>query len=172
MEVQNALARYRRTGALVQVPYFLTLLGETHLCAGTSDQGLSAIDEALALIESTGERYFEAEVWRVRGDLLHLGVGGRTVEAQHCYLRAIAVAHGQEARSFELRAATKLAQLWHVQSKQIEARDLLAPIYAWFGEGFDTLDLNEAKVLLEVISKPDCTFSNSTGTQGIASRQR
>ncbi len=172
VEVQNAIARYRRTGAVVQVPYFLTLLGETHLCAGTSDLGLPAIEEALALIESTGERYFEAEVWRVRGDLLLFGAGGRTVEAQDCYLRAIAVAHGQDARFFELRAATKLAQLWHVQSKHTEARDLLSPIYYWFREGFDTLDLDEAKALLEVLSKPDCAFSNSTGTPDIASRQR
>ena len=124
------------------------------------------------MIESTGERYFEAEVWRVRGDLLLFGAGGRTVEAQDCYLRAIAVAHGQDARFFELRAATKLAQLWHVQSKHTEARDLLSPIYYWFREGLDTLDLNEAKALLEVLSKPDCAFSNSTGTPDIASRQR
>ncbi len=105
------------------------------------------LHEAAALVEDSSERYAEADIHRLEGDLLL--AGNRPAEAEASYLRALDVARAQQARAFELRAATSLARLWGDQRRHAEARDLLAPIYGWFTEGFDTPDLKEALVLLE-----------------------
>jgi predicted ATPase len=102
---------------------------------------------AEALIDETGERYFEAEIHRLEGHLLLAESG--SAEAEACYVNALQVARAQEARSLELRAACDLARQWRAQGKIAKARDLLAPVYGWFTEGFDTLDLKEAKILLD-----------------------
>jgi len=104
-------------------------------------------DEALISIRETGERQFESYALIAKGDALR--AMDREGEAARCFLDAIDVAHSQSAKSWELRAATRLARLWQSQDKTTDARDLLAPVYGWFTEGFDTADLKEAKALLD-----------------------
>jgi predicted ATPase len=111
------------------------------------------LDEALALLGRTGERWFEAEVHRLRGEL-HLapaqqGGSGDPASAQACFDRAIEIARSQDARLWELRASASLARLWRDQGRLSEARDLLAPIYGWFSEGLELRELVDAKALLE-----------------------
>jgi predicted ATPase len=106
----------------------------------------------LATVSASEERYFEAELHRLRGDWFVTHRRASEVEAEACFERALAVAREQEAKLWELRAANSLARLWRDQGKRATARDLLAPIYGWFTEGFDTLDLKEAKALLEELA--------------------
>jgi len=119
------------------------------------------LTEAFALVERTGERWYEAELYRLKGELL-LAQGGyrpqatghreKTEEAEKCFWKAVEVARKQQAKSLELRASTNLARLWQQQGKRAEALLLLAEIYHWFTEGFDTTDLQEAKALLDELS--------------------
>jgi len=129
------------------------LLVQAQLCAwaGQAEMGLVAMDQAQAWIERTGMRATEAEVWRVRGELLLMADrfrSGDADEAEACFDRALAVAREQQARWLELRASVSLARLWQAQGRREEARELLSGIYGWFTEGFDTVDLVEAKALL------------------------
>ena len=116
------------------------------------------IEEALERIESSGERFYEAETWRIKGELIleQFKVQGsgfkRGEEAAACFQHALAVARQQEAKSLEMRAAMSLSRLWQQQGKTAEARELLAPVYEWFTEGFETPDLQEAKALLDSLS--------------------
>jgi len=110
------------------------------------------LDEALASVHTTGERWWEAELHRRNGELLLAHSVEKSVEAETCFHQALDIARHQEAKSLELRAATSLARLWQQQGKRQEAYDLLAPIYGWFTEGFDTMDLQEAKALLDDLS--------------------
>jgi predicted ATPase len=110
------------------------------------------LDEALALAEEMDERWWEAELHRLKGQLLLSLTADNAAAAEACYERAINVAQGQGARSLELRSATSLARLWHAQGRVETARELLAPIYAWFTEGFDTPDLKDARALLDELS--------------------
>ncbi len=146
-EIREALAAYRATGARFQSTYHLVLLAQALAARGRYGEGFSALREAAALVEETGERFFEAEIHRLEGNLL-LAENG-SAEAEPCYVKALEVARAQEARSLELRAATSLARFWRDQGKPQQARELLAPVYGWFTEGFDTLDLKEAKALLD-----------------------
>ena len=116
---------------------------------GHTAEGLQALAEAYTLIEQHEERWWEAEVCRLRGVLLLRQAGTPQEEAETWLRRALDVARRQEAKSLELRAAMSLARLWQQQGKHTEAYDLLAPIYGWFTEGFETPDLKEAKILLE-----------------------
>ena len=118
---------------------------------GHTDDGLQALAEAYALVEQHDERYWEAEVHRLRGLLLLKQPGTPQAEAEAWLQRALDVARRQEAKSLELRAAMSLARLWQQQGKRAEAYELLAPVYGWFTEGFDTADLQDAKVLLEAL---------------------
>jgi adenylate cyclase len=109
--------------------------------------------EALALVDNTSERWYEAELYRLKGELL-LGQAGtqhRMDEAEGCFLRALGIASRQRARSWELRTAMSLSRLWQQQGKQADAYQMLAKIYSWFSEGFDTADLQEARALLEAL---------------------
>jgi predicted ATPase len=110
------------------------------------------VDRSIADSERSGIRCFDAECHRIRGEILLKRDPANTAPAEEAFLNAIAIAQQQEARSFELRAATSLARLWRDQGKPRQARELLAPIYNWFTEGFDTLDLKEAKALLEQLA--------------------
>ena len=111
------------------------------------------MEEALAIVERTEERVYEAELHRLKGELvLQSGVRSLELEAEECFHQSIAVARKQEAKSLELRTATSLARLWQQQGKKAEARELLTPIYNWFTEGFDTADLKDAKALLVALS--------------------
>ena len=114
--------------------------------------------EALTWVDKTGARRCEAELYRLKGELtLQSGVqsreSGLLKESEACFHKALTVAHQQEAKSLELRAATSLARLWQQQGKKTEARDLLSPVYEWFTEGFDTADLKDAKALLDTLSE-------------------
>ena len=119
---------------------------------GHTADGLQALAEAHTLVEQQEERWWEAEVSRLRGVLLLRQPGTPQAEAEACFQRALDVARRQEAKSLELRAAMSLARLWQQQGKRAEAHELLAPVYSWFTEGFDTADLQEAKALLEELA--------------------
>jgi DNA-binding SARP family transcriptional activator/predicted ATPase len=133
-------------------PYRLTLLAETCWQAGQVAAGLEVLDEALALVERTNARTSEAEMWRLRGELLRLRAEAE-VEVESCFRKAIEVAQRQEAKSWELRATTSLARLWQEQGRTEEARAALSEVYGRFSEGFDTPDLIEARALLAEIGK-------------------
>jgi predicted ATPase len=156
VQIRQSLDTYQSIGAGAQRPHFLSLLAEASGLLGQPEGGLAALEEALTLVEQTGERYYEAELHRQRGELLllrvarsHLAQGSREQhEAETCFQRALDVACQQQAKSLELRAALSLARLWQCQGKRVEARALLADVYNWFTEGFDTADLQEAKTLL------------------------
>jgi predicted ATPase len=133
----------------VQVPYLCTVLADVAAHLGHPEDSLQALAEAHTLVEQHEERYWEAEVHRLRGVLLLQQPETPQAEAEAWLQRALNVAHHQEAKSLELRAAMSLARLWQQQGRRAEARDLLAPLYGWFTEGFDTADLQEAKALLD-----------------------
>jgi predicted ATPase len=117
-----------------------------------AEEGLTVLDEALAVVAQTGERFWEVELHRLRGTVLLARSPEQQAEAEACFRQALAVSRRQEAKALELRAAVSLSRLWRQQGRQGETRALLAPIYGWFTEGFDTADLREAKVLLAELS--------------------
>jgi predicted ATPase len=148
-QITQGLRAFRATGAELWRPYFLALLAEAYGTLGEPEAGLTALTEALTLVDKTGERHHEAELYRLKGELLLQQNAANQIEAENCFQQAIAIAQNQQAKSFELRTATSLARLWHSQGKRQEAHDLLAPVYGWFTEGFDTADLKDAKALLD-----------------------
>jgi predicted ATPase len=151
-QVRRGVAGWRATGAALAVPFFCTMLADVADHLGHPEDGLQALAEAHTLMEQHEERWWEAEVCRLRGVLLLKRTGTPQAEAETWLQRALDVARRQAARSLELRAAMNLARLWQQQGKQDEARALLAPIYKWFTEGFDTADLQEAEILLEELA--------------------
>ncbi|MCI0411128.1 MAG: hypothetical protein L0191_21610, partial [Acidobacteria bacterium] len=148
-QVHQGITAWRATGAALFLPYCYTVLAEVCAHLGHTAEGLQALAEALALVEQQEERVWEAEIHRLRGVLLLRQPGPPPAEAEPWLQRALDVARRQEAKALELRAAMSLVRLWQQQGKRIEAYDLLAPVYGWFTEGFDTADLQEAKALLE-----------------------
>jgi predicted ATPase len=148
-QIHQGITAARATGAVLAIPYFCTLLAEVCDHVDHSADVLHALAEAHTLVEQHAERWWEAEVYRLRGVVLLLQPGTLPAEAETWLRRALDIARRQEAKSLELRAAMSLCRLWRQQGKQAEARALLAPIYHWFTEGFDTADLQEAKTLLE-----------------------
>jgi predicted ATPase len=148
-QLRQGIAAWRATGAAQHVPYHLTMLADVSAHLGHVEDGLQALAEAHILVEQHEERYWEAEVHRLRGVLLLRQPRTPPAEAETWLQRALDVARRQEAKSLELRAAMSLSRLWQQQGKRDKARELLAPIYSWFTEGFDTADLQEAKMLLE-----------------------
>jgi predicted ATPase len=177
-QIHEGLAAWRATGAELLRPYFLALLAEAYGNAGQAEEGLSALNEALEIAHNTGERWWEAELYRLKGELLlrqTVGRGGsrtastatamvmevdseepgrssRLIEAETCFLQALDIAQRQQAKSLELRAALSMSELWQRQGKNDAARGLLAETYGWFIEGFDTADLKQAKALLDALS--------------------
>jgi predicted ATPase len=149
-QIRQHLAAVRETGSAVWEPYFLGLLADLYAQDGQVEAGLATLDEALAA-QATGQRLVEADLYRLRGCLL-LQTGTPQAEAETWLRRALHVARRQEAKSLELRAAMSLSRLRQQQGKRKEAHDLLAEVYAWFTEGFDTADLQEAKALLEKLT--------------------
>ncbi len=148
-QVRQGITAWRATGAAVVVPYLCTVLSDVCDHLGHTADGLQALAEAHTLVEQYEERWWEAEVHRLRGVLLLRQPGIPQAEAEAWLRRALDVARRQEAKALELRAAMSLSRLWQQQGKQAEAHGLLAPIYAWFTEGFDTADLQEARALLD-----------------------
>jgi predicted ATPase len=151
-QLRQGLDAYRATGAAFQRPHFLSMLAEVHGSLGQPEAGLTALSEALALVEKTGERYYEAELHRLKGELLLQQAAPEASHAEACFQQALDIARCQQAKSLELRAAMSLGRLWQQQGKRQEAQALLAEVYHWFTEGFDTADLQEAKALLHAVS--------------------
>jgi predicted ATPase len=150
-QVRQGIAAWRATGAALFVQCFCTMLADVCAHIGHTADGLQALAEAHTLVEQYDERWWEAEICRLRGVLLLRQPGTPQAEAEAWLQRALDVAHRQEAKSLELRAAMSLAHLWQQQDRSAEARDLLAPVYGWFTEGFDTTDLQEAEALLKAL---------------------
>jgi predicted ATPase/class 3 adenylate cyclase len=151
-QVWEGLAALRAIRAELNRPYFLCLLAEAYIEAGRLDDGLSALAEALITAGKNEEREHEAEIHRIKGELLLRQHDSNTADAQRCFERAIEIAHKQSAKSWELRATISLARLFASQGRRDEARAMLADIYHWFTEGFDTADLIDAKSLLDELS--------------------
>jgi predicted ATPase len=149
VELQRAIAAMQAMRAGIWFPFRCTMLAEVLDLGGKTKEGLLSLAEAQTLMDLTDERWWEAEVYRLKGTLLLRHSIVPLAEAETWLRRALDVARQQQARSLELRATTSLALLWHSQGKHVEARDLLEPIYSWFTEGFDAPDLKEAKALLE-----------------------
>jgi len=141
----------RATGAELLRPYWLALLAEAHGTMGQPAAGLTVLAEALTLVDTTGQRWYEAELYRLKGELLLQRSSDNQAEAETCFHQALAIAQNQQAKSLELRAATSLARLWQQQGKREEARQVLGDVYGWFTEGFDTADLKDAKALLDAL---------------------
>jgi predicted ATPase len=140
------IAAFRASGAVTHLPFFLTLLADAEGQVKERDQGLGHLAEAERLVAETEDRWAEAELYRVRGELLR--AGHDPAAAEHSFSQAIGIAQRQSAKFWELRAAISLARLWREQGKRGAARDLLAQTYGWFAEGLDTPVLKEAKALL------------------------
>jgi predicted ATPase len=151
-QVRQGIAAWRATGAALLVPYFCTMLADVSDHLGHPEDGLQALVEAYALVEQQEERWWEAEIHRLRGVLLLRQTMPPQAEAEACFQRALDVARRQEAKALELRAAMSLSRLWQQQGKRADAHALLAPIYDWFTEGFDTADLQDAKALLVALT--------------------
>jgi predicted ATPase len=151
-QVRQEIAAWRTTGAALNVPYLCTMLADVAAHLSHADDGLQALAEAHTLVEQQEERWWEAEIARLRGVLLLRQTGTPQAEAEAWLQRALDVARRQEAKSLELWSAMSLARLWQQQGKKAEARALLAPIYGWFTEGFDTADLQEARALLDELA--------------------
>jgi adenylate cyclase len=151
-QINQGLRAIRATGGEIQQPYFLALLAEAHGTLGKPEAGLAVLTEALTLMDKTGECWYEPELYRLKGALLLQQSSDNQAEAETCFHHALDIACSQQAKSFELRAATSLARLWQQQGKCQEAHDLLIPVYGWFTEGFDTADLQEAKALLDALA--------------------
>jgi predicted ATPase/class 3 adenylate cyclase len=153
-QIQQGLAAYQATGVTRDRPYHLALLAEASAEVGQTTEGLEALAEALATLAKSRVRWWEAELHRLRGELLLQHSVAPPEEVEACFQQAHDIARRQQAKSLELRAAMSLSRLWERQGKHADARELLAPIYGWFTEGFDTADLQEAKALLEELASP------------------
>jgi predicted ATPase len=146
--IDAGLSAFRSTGATVLVPNFLSWLTTAYAEAGRSNDARHCVGEAVAVVETGGEKWFEAEINRIAGEVALLSPERDAAKAEVDFERALSVARQQQAKSWELRAAMSLARLWRDQDKVQQARELLASVYGWFTEGFDTRDLKEARALL------------------------
>jgi predicted ATPase len=147
--ITSGLAACRPTGSTLFRPWHLSSLAKAYAELGQFDDAWRTIDGALVTLQATHETWYEAEVYRASGEIALLAPQSAIAKAEAAFERALAIARTQQARSCELRAAMSMARLWRDQSKRDKALELLAPIYAWFTEGFGTCDLREAKALLD-----------------------
>jgi len=147
-QLQQAIAAYQAMGLRFALPYGLALVTSLYGCTGRPEVGLATLAEALDMVESQGEYMWQAELFRLKGELLLVPAVAASDEAEHCFQQALAIARAQHARSWELRAATSLARLWQQQGKHHEAHQVLTEVYGWFIEGFATADLQAAQALL------------------------
>ena len=151
---ERAIADDRALASTVEIPSLLSVLAKAHADLGQFDDARRCVGEAIAAAEASGERWWEADFHRVACEIELMAPERDALKAQTSFGRALEIARAQQARSFELRAATSLARLRRDQGCRSEARDLLAPVYAWFTEGFETPDLKAAKALLEEVAYP------------------
>jgi predicted ATPase len=152
-QMQQGLATTRAMGTILGETWSLVPLAEPYGVGGQTAEGLRLVAEALAHVDRTGERFYEAEVYRLKGDLVLRQAVPDAPQADACFQQALDVARLQEAKSLELRAAMSLGRLWQQQGKRTETYELLAPVYDWCTEGFDPADLQEAKTLLEELGR-------------------
>jgi class 3 adenylate cyclase/predicted ATPase len=150
--ITSGITAWRSTGATLWIPLYLSYLSRAYAELGQFDNAWRCIGEALTAVETTKETWFEADVHRIAGEIALKSPEPDAAKAEAYFKRALAIAREQPAKSWELRAATSMARLWRDQGKPQQARELLAPVYGWFTEGFDTLDLKEAKALLEELA--------------------
>jgi predicted ATPase len=150
--ISSGMAAWRSTGATMFAPFYLSCLASLHAELGHFDDARRSSDEAATTVEATMERWCEAEIHRIAGEIALKSPESDAAMAESCLQRALEVARAQRAKSWELRAAMDTARLWRDRGQRRKARDLLAPIYGWFTEGFDTLDLREAKALLKELA--------------------
>jgi class 3 adenylate cyclase/predicted ATPase len=151
-DIREGMERRRAHGIGAVWPWFFALLAEAYGKVGQLGEGLTALQEALQWVQRNDERLYEAEVYRIRGELLLKQDVPDTAEAEQCFQRALQVARQQQAKSWELRAAMSLSRLWQQEGKHDDARELLMPVYGWFTEGFDTADLQDARALTDRLS--------------------
>ena len=151
-QIRQGLAAHQATGTELLRPQFVALLAEAFIAARRPSEGLHALEQGLASAQNSGDRYYEAELYRLRGELLLLEATPAPADATACFRKAIEIARKQKARSLELRAAMSLARIYQSQDRREQGRDILAPIYTKFTEGFDTLDLLQARKLLDQLA--------------------
>lgn len=147
-QMQQGFAALKETGNETFLPWCLVSLAEAYGKACHIEEGPTALNEALRWVEKNEERHIEAELYRLKGQLLQQLSSDNQTAVETCFHQSLDIARQQQAKSWELRAAISLARLWRQQGKRQEALDLLAPVYGWFTEGFDTADLREARSLL------------------------
>jgi predicted ATPase len=150
--ITSGLRAFRSTGGTASVPQSLSDLARIHTGLGQFDDARRCIGEAIIAAETTKEKIWEAEINRIAGEIALQSPDRDTSKAGAYFKRALTVARNQQAKSWELRAAMSMARLWRDQGKREEGRDLLAPVYGWFTQGFDTRDLKEAKALLDELT--------------------
>jgi predicted ATPase len=150
-QMQQGMARMHATGAAMGYSFFLGQLAEVYSQGGQPEEGLRVVTEALAFVDRTGERAYEAALHRLRGTFLLMQAGAAAEEAETCFHRALDVARRQQAKILELQAAISLARLWQQQGQRTAAADVLAPVVYGFTEGWDAADLQEAQVLLKAL---------------------
>ena len=148
--INDAITAWRSTGSTLSMPWYLSNLAGAHAQLGEVNEAGRFIGEAMTTLRTAKENWCEAEIDRIAGEVALMS--SDTAQAESYFERALAVARQQQAKSWELRASMSMARLWRDQGKRDEARDLLAPVYGWFTEGFDTLDLKDAKALLEELA--------------------
>jgi predicted ATPase len=146
---RTGISAWRSTGATTWLPQYLSYLAKAYADLGRFEEAQRTITEAMTMIEATKERWCEAEVHRTGGEIALMSPQPNLAQAKPFFEQALTIARQQQAKSWELRAAMSMARLWHDQGKPKQAREILAPIYGWFTEGFDTLDLKEAKAILD-----------------------
>jgi len=151
-EMEVGIASLRRLGGVLGQQYAIALLAYGYARLGRTEEAIAMLTGVLAHVERTGEKVEQAEMLRLKGEVLLMRDGRATAEAERCFRAALEIARAQEARWWELRATTSLARLLDKQGKRDEARTILAEIYGWFTEGFDTADLKEARALLDELS--------------------
>jgi predicted ATPase len=150
--IPSALTAFRATGATLYVPMYLSNLAMAHAELDHFEDVWRCISEAIAAVKSSKDKWCEADINRIAGEIALMSPELDAARAEACFERALAVARNQQAKSWELRSAMSMARLWRDQGKRDKARDLLAPVYGWFTEGFNTLDLKQAKVLLDELA--------------------
>jgi predicted ATPase len=150
--ITSGLAAFRSIRGTQSAPLHVSYLAAAHAELGQFDDARRCMGEAMDILKTAKERWFEAEANRIAGDIALRSPAPDIAKAEAYFERALAVARQQQAKSWELRAAMSMARLWRDQGKPQQARELLAPVYGWFTEGFDTLDLKEAKALLDELA--------------------
>jgi predicted ATPase len=154
--ITSGITALRSTGATIQLPVYLSYLTKAYAELGQFDDASRCLGEAMAAVQITKETSWEVDLHRIGGEIALLSPERDAAKAQAYFERALKIARAQQARSWELRAATSLARLWQDQGRCAEARDLLASVYHWFAEGFATRDLQDAKALLDALGSEGC----------------